>query len=264
MSAPPEKSRFTSLNTTGYLPVTTQDKYTSKFNAELLKKAAGFFTEAVQRFPLDTVNATGSDIRKHFVLKKGTIFKYPAKEPELEQFGPNYNFAERANVALLDELVKEEELTLGKEKEWVELRTSFEFLENPELLQLHALRRDDLGFGFDAERCLSVCRLSEWGANSDNFAEGYGDLSLQVFFVQRCVGSGLSKLTDSREEAVLRAQFAPKLKFSFGLKKLRAKTEEKEEEKQRKKKNPLEADEEMGEDEDEDENEEMEADDLLG
>ncbi|KAJ4286947.1 hypothetical protein N0V90_012827 [Kalmusia sp. IMI 367209] len=51
---------------------------------------------------------------------------------------------------LLAKLVKEEELTLGKEKEWVELRTSFEFLENLELLQLHALRRDDLSFDFNA------------------------------------------------------------------------------------------------------------------
>ena len=210
--------KFTTLkNTTENLTPVSAHKY-DKFPDKLREKLNHHYYRAATAGSLAELTAPGDESRQHYCLKRGIIFKWPTQAAEYQQIGPVFRKAERANVALLDELLKEEDFPLFKKDGWVELETPFAHLENPELLQLHMLRRGDFGWGMDAEKCLSVASVFEFGVeNMMDAGAMEGDLRMHVYFVQRLRGSGDEGVRDAREEAALRAQEAKPL-FKFGLK----------------------------------------------
>lgn len=212
-------AKFTTIKATAAKELTpvSASKY-NKFPDELREKLNGLYHHAAIASGLPTLTAPGDESRQHFCLKKGVIYKWPAKAAEYQQIGPVFKKAEQANVALLEELLKEEEFALFKKDKWVELETPFTHLENPELLQLHMLRRGDFGWGLDAEKCLSVAFVFEWGAeNTVNSGVMEGDLRMHVYFVQRLRGFGDEGVRDAEEEAALRAREV-RPSFKFGLK----------------------------------------------
>lgn len=131
----------------------------------------------------------------------------PSGEPEVETIG-RYNKAEAANVALLDELLKEEVFTLPDKVVWVERLNPFDRIKNPSFRQLFMLHPGEVGFGFDADNGLAVVSPSEIAVERDNGAFQY-ELKQYVYWVQYIRNSDAVAEAKGREE--------PTVKFSLGI-----------------------------------------------
>jgi len=200
------------------------------FPDELRKQVNDLYSRAAVAGGFDSLQPAPDDTHQHFALKQGTIYKIPARDPEFKTIGV-YEKAEAANVALLDQLLEQDEIVLLGKDSWVELRNPFDRFENPSFLQLHMLRRGDTGFGFDAEKGLCVVAPGEFAALDGETC--IYELRLHVIFVQFMRGSEtVPVVRDLDEEARLREQ-REKPKLKLGLK-LRSVAED------RPKKNPLE------------------------
>ncbi|KAJ4344761.1 uncharacterized protein N0V89_012505 [Didymosphaeria variabile] len=222
--------RFTAVDQLKTAPAKTEADFKPASNSkydpfpdQLRKQVDVIFSRAATAGGFDLLQRAPDDIHQHFCLKKGTIYYYPERDREITKVGAVYHKAAAANVALMDELLKEEQFALENKDTWVELETPFSHLENPGALELHKLRRGEFGWGFDAEKGLSVVTVREWGAVSDigGITSVIGECCMHVYFVQFMRGSEtIPVVRDVEEEARLREQKEkpkPKLKLGINL-----------------------------------------------
>ncbi|KAL1595871.1 hypothetical protein SLS60_009561 [Paraconiothyrium brasiliense] len=234
---PVDKLKTAAVKTAADFKPASNSKY-DPFPDRLRKQVDDLFSRAATAGGFDQLRPAPNDMHQHFCLKKGTIYYYPEREREITKIGSVYHKAAAANVALLDELLKQDQFVLENKEAWVELQTPFTHLENPGALELHKLRREEIGWGFDAEKGLSVVTVREWGAISDlgDVPTVIGECCMHVYFVQFMRGSEtIPVVRDVEEEALLREQKEkpkPKLKLSINLRGLVSGPSEK--------KNPLE------------------------
>ncbi|KAF1973992.1 hypothetical protein BU23DRAFT_567787 [Bimuria novae-zelandiae CBS 107.79] len=183
----------------------TKEKY-DRFPEELRRQVNEHFSRAALAGGFDLLGPVPTGSHQHYRLFKGVIYRWPLKAPEFKKIGAPYQEVEAANIALLDELLKETDFALEKKESWVELVTPFVRVENPDFLHLHMLRRGDIGWGFDAEKGLSVACVEEFGALADDYNDP-GELCLRVYFMQFMRGSEvIPTARDPKEETRLREQ----------------------------------------------------------
>ncbi|KAJ4344799.1 uncharacterized protein N0V89_012543 [Didymosphaeria variabile] len=195
------------------------------------------FEKACATYTTAALETPAASFRTQYELKKAIVYRHPERDSETSTIATAFPFAEPANIALIEHVVDKEliDFTMLSAVECVSSLAALG-LANPHFLNLHAVRRGDLGWGFDTFGCLSLCVL----------AESEQELWVEAYFVQRVYGSGedgprsggvsLSSEQGSRAEGS---------GFKFSLKGLGGLAKEKEKEKKKD-----DEDEEMLEDED--------------
>ncbi|KAJ4301217.1 hypothetical protein N0V90_003308 [Kalmusia sp. IMI 367209] len=131
-----------------------------------------------------------------FTLNHGQIRLYPKSASTFKIKAHHYKFVDAANTALLTMFMDmEPEFATGDAEHWRALDTGFSIYDlepNPGLLQLHGLRRGDVGYHFDKHSCLAICFLQEgtgfFSTVDDEVSDERLELELACFFVEAVPG----------------------------------------------------------------------------